>query len=118
MGKTPGHEELAARVCVKLKGGMLAKGRRRAAQIDRDVKDAARKNADELGLGVRGNLEMQAADRADMDRKRLVILAESNRKRLGRPSLGKPAAAVREAARRDKLEVGNVHARSFSTRAR
>ena len=70
------HEELRPVLGRNLGGDVAAEGRRAAPQIDRDVEDAPARHPDQLGLGVRRGLEMQAADRARLRRARMIVLDE------------------------------------------
>ncbi len=54
----------------------LAIGRRTDANIDNDIDDRAVKHAQELGLGVRRRLEMQAPHDAALARERVIVLHE------------------------------------------
>src|SRR5207249_5735696 len=78
MGKPCRDEELVAFCRAQHDRDMAAVARRAPADIDRDIEDRPGGDADELGLPLRRNLEMQAAHDAAVDRERMVFLDESN----------------------------------------
>ncbi len=55
-----------------------AESRRRTANVDRDVEDAAARDAHQLGLRERRRLKVQAPQRAGGRGNRVVVLNESN----------------------------------------
>ncbi len=76
MGKPFRHEELVAVGRAQHDRDMAAIARRAPPDVDRDIEDRPGADANELGLTLRRNLEMQAAHDAAVDRERMVFLGE------------------------------------------
>ena len=105
------HEQLIAAFGGKFDGRVAAVARGGAAQVDARVENAAGQHADELRLGKRRNLEMQAAHRAGRVRERLVVLHELMGNAGGcevapHVGLGEIAARIAEAWRADQFDFG------------
>ena len=60
----------------KLDRDIFSERRRRAPDVHRDIEDAPAPDPDQLVLGERRDLEMQAAQRADGGGKGMVVLDE------------------------------------------
>jgi hypothetical protein len=81
-----------------------AVGRRAPADVDRDIEDRSGRNADELGLTRRRDLEMQTAHHPTVHRERMVFLDKSDidavlPQRILAKDLGKKTARVMVANR-------------------
>lgn len=112
MGKTARHEETVAVLGGERGGDPATIGRRALAEIDGNVENGAAHDAHELGLGGRWGLEMEAADRADLTRERLIILHEGNvqasfRQHGRTERLHEVAPRVLEPARLEEENVGD-----------
>ena len=76
VSEADGHQKLQPVLAAQFDGDMAAEGRRRASEVDRDIKDAATADADELCLSEGSTLEVQASDGAGLGRQGEVILNE------------------------------------------
>src|SRR6185312_5379237 len=97
----------------ELGAGPAAVGGRAEAKVDRDVPDPAAHAADQLRLGERRPLEVQAAQDAHRTGLGVVVLDEqvvdAERAQAGRiVGFGKPAALVCEALGLDQLQLSHV----------
>jgi len=92
---------------------MAAVAGRAPTDVDRDIEDRPGGDADELGLTLRRDLEMQAAYDAAVDRERMVFLNERSidavpPQDVVAKDLGEKAARVAMADRPYLLYLGNL----------
>jgi hypothetical protein len=104
-------QQLFAALRAELDREVLPVARRSPAQIDDDVEDPSAQRPDQLGLGKRRDLEMQAAHRSLGARARLVVLDEFVRDAGGdelapRVGLGEVSARVGDARGADEPHAG------------
>ena len=76
MGEADRDQQLAPVPGGELDRDMAAEGRRRPADVDGDIEDAAAPHADELVLGEGRDLEVQPAQSAGGGGKGVVVLDE------------------------------------------
>ena len=112
VGESDRDQELAPVLGREFDRDMAAEGRRRAADVDRDVENAAARAAHELVLGEWRRLEVQSAQGADRGRKGMVVLHEGEIKTRLVPvgavvNLGEKPSGVAVLLRRHDLDRRN-----------
>src|SRR5690606_34893877 len=117
VGEATRHEELFAALGRQLGADPAAVGGRALADVHGHIVDRPAQHAHELGLGVRRDLEVQAAHRPSPGAEGLVVLHE----RAAHPGVGQdlaivglrePAARIAVALGRDKQDVGDGERRN------
>ena len=107
MGKAGRHQQLAPILGAQLIAHPTPEGWATATNINSDIKDRPPTAAHQLGLRIRWALKMQAAHRAHLCRKRMVVLHKLKVdpvfcKRRPAVGFGEKSAMVAKAARGQK----------------
>src|SRR5215470_7739055 len=130
MSKADRNEKLLATLTAQLDGNMLSKTRRRAAKIDRYIENTPAQDTDQLRLGERRPLKVQAANGSCLPRTRLIVLheiaVESSRGKVrALKRLAKVASGIGNSRGPDQLDVWDcqgmyvqLHPFSIATRAK